>query len=284
MTAAVLQPDRITVRLTTSSLDLDTAYTVTVNDLHTATGTALPENHQAAFFYGHGILWEYWLDIGWGNAVGDLTGNPNYPFNPSGREFLPLFETPYHWADAYGGRMRGYITPTVTGDYWFWIASDDNGQLWLSTDDNPDHKSVIAYVPGWTSPREWTWYAQQQSALIHLEAGTRYYVEALMKEGGGGDNLAVAWQRQGTVFGGLPIDGSYLTPYTESDNTLPFTPTVDTLLTNDATPALGGVVSDPSVAITVGVAGRYYAATRNSNNTWLLPDDAIDPALLDGTY
>ena len=100
--------------------------------------------------------------------------------------------------------MRGYLTPTTTGDYWFWIASDDNGELWLSTDSNPDNKTRIAYVPGWTNPREWTWYAQQKSALIHLVAGTRYYVEALMKEGGGGDNLAVAWQRKDRCSTGCP--------------------------------------------------------------------------------
>ena len=96
--------------------------------------------------------------------------------------------------------MRGYVTPTTTGDYWFWIASDDNGELWLSTDSNPDNKTRIAYVPGWTNPREWAKYAQQKSALVHLVAGTRYYIEALMKEGGGGDNLAVTWQRRRNEF------------------------------------------------------------------------------------
>ncbi|MHC2993445.1 hypothetical protein OB13_18385, partial [Pontibacter sp. HJ8] len=34
----------------------------------------------------------------------------------------------------------------------------------------------------------------QQSAKITLEAGKRYYIEALMKEENGGDNLAVGWQ------------------------------------------------------------------------------------------
>ncbi len=213
-----------------------------------------------------------------------MTNNPSYPFNPSGREYRSLFEAPTNWAEAYGGRMRGYLTPTTTGDYWFWIASDDNGELWLSTDSNPDNKTRIAYVPGWTSSREWTWYAEQKSASIHLVAGNRYYVEALMKEGGGGDNLAVAWQRDGTAFDGLPIPAEFLTPYTETISTLLVTPSVQTLLTNDTTPLLGGSVNDPNVALTVGLAGRYYAATRNSNTTWLLPDGVIEPALANGTY
>ncbi len=284
VTAAVLQADRLTVRLTTSSLTLSTTYTVTVNNLRTASGVALPENHQATLYYGNGILWEYWLNVGGGNAVADLTNNPSYPFNPSGREYRSLFEAPTNWADAYGGRMRGYITPATTGNYWFWIASDDNGELWLSTDSNPDNKTRIASVPGWTNSREWTRYAEQKSASIYLVAGNRYYVEALMKEGGGGDDLAVGWQRDGTAFDGLPIPGDFLTPYTETITTLLVTPSVQTLLTNDTTPLLGGSVNDPNVALTVALAGRYYAATRNTNTTWLLPDGVIEPALTNGTY
>jgi hypothetical protein len=284
VTAAVLQADRLTVRLTTSSLTSGTIYTVTVNNLRTATGVDLAANLQTSFYYGNGILWEYWLNIGSGNAVADLTGNPNYPYNPSGREYRTLFETPTNWADAYGGRMRGYITPTTTGDYWFWVASDDYGELWLSTDSDPAHKTRIADVPGWTSSRQWTKYAAQKSALVHLVAGTRYYVEALMKEGGGGDNLAVTWQRNGAAFDGLPIAGSFLTPYVETVNTLSVTPTVNALLTGDTTPPLAGSVNDAAVAVTVGLAGRYYAATRNTGTMWLLPDGAIQPALAAGTY
>lgn len=282
--SATLQPDGLTVRLVTSTLALGTTYTVTVNNLCTVTGVFLPANHSRAFFYGNGILWEYWLNSGAGNAVSDLTGNPDYPYNPSGREYLTLFEAPTDWADAYGGRMRGYLTPTTTGDYRFWIASDDNGELWLSTDSNPANKSRVAYVPAWTSPREWTWYAEQQSTPIHLVAGTRYYIETLMKEGGGGDNLAVTWQREGAAFDGQPIAGNFLTPYYETNNALPVTIGVQSMLTNDATPALNGTVGDPDVAVTVAVAGRYYAAQRSASTTWRLPDNVIWPELASATY
>ena len=180
--------------------------------------------------------------------------------------------------------MRGYITPTTTGDYWFWIASDDNGELWLSTDADPAHKTRIAYVPGYTGSREWTKYSQQKSALKHLVAGTRYYVEALMKEGGGSDNLAVTWQLSGGTFDGLPIASTYLTPFVETSNALSVTPTINALTTADTTPPLAGSVNDPNVAVTVGLAGRYYAATRDTGTTWLLPDGAIQPPLAAGTY
>ena len=38
---------------------------------------------------------------------------------------------------------------------------------------------------------------ETSSLPIILEAGKSYYVRALMKEGGGGDNLAVAWNKSG---------------------------------------------------------------------------------------
>ena len=51
------------------------------------------------------------------------------------------------------------------------------------------------------------------SEPIPLEGGRRYYIEALMQEGAGQDNLSVAWQLPGQPAprnGELPIRGSYL--------------------------------------------------------------------------
>jgi len=71
------------------------------------------------------------------------------------------------------------------------------------------------------------------------------------------------------------------------DNTAP-TVSVDTLLTNDTTPALTGTVSDnvtiSEVEITVIVDGKSYPANNNNDGTWILADNIIDPALGNGTY
>ncbi len=93
--------------------------------------------------------------------------------------------------------MRGYITAPATGNFTFWIASDDASQLWLSTDSSPANKAQIGYVTDWTGSREWNKYASQESAPIALVAGQNYYVEALHKQGPGGENLAVGWARPG---------------------------------------------------------------------------------------
>jgi hypothetical protein len=158
------------------------------------------------------ILREYWTGIS-GQAVSDLTSSPDYPLNPSGSDQLTSFEAPTNWADNYGTRVRGYVHPPTTGNYTFWIASDDNSELWLSTNADPVNAARIAHVPGWTNSRVWTNYAEQQSAAIPLTAGQKYYIEALQKEGGGGDNLAVTW----SFNYGQPIDGQYLSPAPADD-------------------------------------------------------------------
>ncbi len=143
-----------------------------------------------------GLLHEWWNGIP-GVAISDLTSNANYPNNPSGVDQISDFETPTNIRDNYGTRVRGYIIPPTSGLHTFWIASDDNGSLRLSSDDSAGNATEIASVPAWAPPRQWDWYPQQKSAQIYLVAGQKYYIEALMKEFGGGDNLAVAWQRPG---------------------------------------------------------------------------------------
>ncbi len=141
-----------------------------------------------------GVLREVYTGIA-GETVADLTNSVNYPGNPSREEILTqYFEAPTDLEDTYGQRLRALLIPPTTGNYVFWIASDDNSVLWLSSDATPANKVAIAEVPGWTSSREWTKYSSQVSSSQYLTAGQQYYIEALMKEGGGGDNLAVRWQ------------------------------------------------------------------------------------------
>lgn len=119
---------------------------------------------------------------------------PN-PVPPNGVSALAIFEAPTNVGSNYGQCVRGYVTAPMDGFYTFWIASDDNSELWLSTSETPSQRRRIASVNNWTNPRDWEVNpATQRSEQIRLEAGKRYYVEALMKEAGGDDNLAVGWQ------------------------------------------------------------------------------------------
>ncbi len=156
------------------------------------------------------ILREFWTGIS-GTTISSLTSNASYPNNPSGSGQLTSLECPTNWADNYGTRIRGYLHPTASGSYTFWVAGDDNTELYLSTSDNPAGATRIAYINGWTNSREWNKYSTQQSATINLVAGQKYYIEVLHKEGSGGDNVAVAWQGPGITQQVIP--GNNLSPF-----------------------------------------------------------------------
>jgi hypothetical protein len=159
------------------------------------------------------VLREVFRDIP-GGTVADLTSSAKFIANTPDEENLltSLFEAPTDVLENYGQRVRALITAPSSGQYTFWIASDDASDLYLSTDANPATKTRIAYVAAWTASREWTKEANQQSAPITLAAGQKYYIEALMKEGGGGDNLAVRWLRPGGVDE-APINLTNCVPY-----------------------------------------------------------------------
>ncbi len=148
----------------------------------------------------------------WNNVPGLLVSDIPLTSPPDIIDQLNIFEIPINVADDYGTRLRGFLCPPVTGNYRFWISSDDGGELWLSTDDDPVNRQLIANVPGWTNPQVWDKYPEQQSSLISLTAGQLYYVEALHKEGPGGDNLAVGWQLPGGTLE-RPILGNRLLPF-----------------------------------------------------------------------
>jgi hypothetical protein len=168
-----------------------------------------------------GALRQVYSNDGGGTAITDLEADPNYPDKPSFAEIRPNFEAPTNFGDSYGQRMGAILTPDRTDDYTFWIASDDNGSLRLSTNDDPKNAVEIATVSDWTNPREWTKFDTQVSAPVHLVAGQKYYIEALEKEGGGGDDLAVTWDHDSKGAPGDPIDGKFLTPLAPAGSVAP---------------------------------------------------------------
>ncbi len=219
------------------------AVTVTADDLDE--GATQSQFDWTIFGGGLGFVTrEWWTGIS-GTSISDLTSDPDFPDTPDGAEVLNEFEGPTNFGDNYGSRIYGYLEPDVSGLHTFWIATDDNGELWLSTDNDPANKVLIATVPGWAGSQNWTKYAEQQSVQIDLVAGERYYIEALMKEGGGGDNIAVAWERPGET-GPTVINGAYL-----STQPVAAPPTIaETMVT--------GILTDVSDAWTTVTLPRTY--------------------------
>ncbi len=208
------------------------------------------------------ILREYWTGIT-GATVGELQANANYPANPSGTNLLSSFQCPTDWAENYGTRVRGYITAPVSGSYVFWIATDDYGELWLSTDRFPSNATKIAYVNGWTASQEWNKYGSQKSVPIALVAGQSYYVEALQKEGGGSDNLAVGWAKPGqsTTNPSEIIGGEVLSPWVAAAASAPLIVKMDAG-TSSVTPGQPGIMPN---GVSVPSDFPHISITVNSN-------------------
>ncbi len=153
---------------------------------------------------------EIWEEIGGGTSVNDLLAADAFPCCPTTVDEVPAFKSPPFDPDKnnYGGRLSAWLYVPAAGDYTFWVSGDDNCRLFLSA--HPGKAKLIAEVPGWTPVDTWDWYAEQQSAPVTLEEGA-YYLEALWKEGGGGDSCSAAWQIPGTSR--QVITGGYLEPF-----------------------------------------------------------------------
>jgi len=211
---------------------------------------------------------EMFYDIS-GTSVGNLTSNAKYPGRPDELLALTDFSGAADVADNYGSRVRAYVVPSVTGDYRFFIASDDNSQLKFSLSTNAASATVIASVGGWTGQDEWTKFASQASTLIpNLQAGTRYYIEALQKEGGGGDNLSVGWVVPGSGVTNV-IPGANLQPVDINVAPQINAQSFSTLQTAPNGAYVGTVAASDASADAL----TFQLTAGNTNNTFL-----IDPA------
>ncbi len=149
-----------------------------------------------------------------------ITGNAvaSVPFaNPNSTSTITALEINTNVGDNLGRRIRGFICPPTTGTYTFWIAADDQAQLWLSTNEDSTFRRLIASNNGATSFRNYTATAAQQSTPIQLIAGQQYYIEVVHKEGVGTDHVSVRWQMPGGAME-APIPGTRLSPFTAPIN------------------------------------------------------------------
>jgi len=152
-----------------------------------------------------------------GPLITDLTGDSRFPRDPDLEQWLYSFEAGNLTGDNHGVVVRGFLLPPATGNYTFWIASKDNGELWLSSSTNAADIRRIAELTGpdaGAGVREWTRFPSQQSAPIPLAMGHAYYIEARMKVGAGPGNLAVAWECAEQGLAREVIPGQYLAPFT----------------------------------------------------------------------
>jgi hypothetical protein len=111
--------------------------------------------------------------------------------------------------DNYGSALYGLFVAPVTGNYSFALSADDQTQMYISTDETPANRVLMADAVTWNGFRNFDNGFQdnpnildprfngRRPAPVRMVAGRSYYIEAFFHEGSGGDHITVAVQRPG---------------------------------------------------------------------------------------
>jgi len=233
-----------------------TNYTVAVKGVTDTSKNEVAAGTQASVFSyiltkaGVGRF-SYWGGIDT-TAVDALTSDPRYPASPDlvaavySMNSRDAFPDDSH--ENYGATIDALLTPTESASYDFFLSSDDNSQLWVSTDDKEANLAMVAEEAACCNAFMEPGAAQTSTAPIALVAGKSYFLRLIYKEGGGGDYGQAAWRKVGdtTPAASLtPIPGKFLT--SPVDLAVPAEGTFTT-----QAPAANAKKVSPAAAITVG--------------------------------
>lgn len=222
------------VALNTSLLTPGTEYTLTVSGIKdvSANANTIAANTQVKFTapdltQGY-VLWEMYRGVDGaglpGTDVASLMGDASYPDQAMRREILTAFTTSpalNNVADNFGARLSGWLTPTESGQYRFFLRSDDASELHFSTSADPNSAVAIAEETAccnaFLEPLNSEGVANLQTSDVKtLQAGQTYFLAAIYKEGGGGDFCEVAWRKEGDATPAAqiqPIPGAFFKSY-----------------------------------------------------------------------
>ncbi len=200
----------------------------------------------------NGMIREYYTGITSGSIDGLLT-NANYPASPNAIELLSQSETSNYWSDNYGSRLFGYLIAPVTGTYKFALASDDQGELYLSTDCKAANKVKIASCSTSVKKGLFTATPNQVSAGVTLQAGKVYYLEALQVDGRYEDFIQITWIKPGSSDTITIPSKNLLSSYSGADCVAP-------IILDDVTPP-----SSPTNLAFVSAGSTYIAVTWNAS-------------------
>jgi hypothetical protein len=186
-----------------------------VRDSSTCTAPATGVLGEGGLFLAPGALWEAWTGMGSSNSLSVLTGHARYPDQPD-RAYIAneYFETERNWLEEYGARISGWFQAPQDGAYVFFISGDDQHMLSL------DGTTIIAAA----GHRPFRSFGGSSSAQ-QLVAGELYFLEALVKEGRGGDHLSVGVRLPDfTELKPIPVPGYiyYAHPLLDQDDTTIF--------------------------------------------------------------
>ncbi len=208
-----LAPDGRSVALRTADQVSGGIYVLVLNNITDRAGVPnqiVPNPTVVPFtasdlFYSPGVVLFRAYPTGGGNAIALLTNHPTFLNNTPDYEAVitgmnsRLAPAPYNnnSRDNYGGSISGHFIPPTSGNWIFYISSDDDGLLLMNTNGpNSSGKVPVRFAPGCCRALSG---GLDPTPPISLIAGQAYFIEALFKEGGGGDYVEVAARLQGAV-------------------------------------------------------------------------------------
>ncbi|XP_060758924.1 beta-1,4-N-acetylgalactosaminyltransferase 3 [Neoarius graeffei] len=157
-----------------------------------------------------------------GGSVDQLRANVLYPLFPHTRTTIRRLAVHAGWTN-YGLRIFGYLHPPISGEYIFAVASDNNAEFWLSSDESTKNIKLMAYLgktgKEWAAPGEYGKFSTQISLPVLLAKDTQYFFEVLYKQSEGIDHLEVAWRLNNEYSSFEVITAEYLSLYAD-DNSL----------------------------------------------------------------
>jgi len=119
------------------------------------------------------------------------------------QDTVPGSQSPDRGVDNYNMMMWGWVTIPEDGEYDWWLGSDDQGALYVSTDGAWENVERVAEITGWQTINDWTQAesgGRNASSLYPDGPGPQTYaagdtlaVWAYMTERGGGDHLSIGW-------------------------------------------------------------------------------------------
>ena len=315
ISAAVLQADGYTVLLTTSTLG-SSSYTLTVSNVKTLTLVALPTLTSTFSYSAPGwSVTVYEANVTLNDTIAMAQTLVN---TPSEQSWVKTEVAPYIDYNVTGGVLHftgeertlpgttmgtetdnfavtatGTLVIPAAGTYTFGCDSDNGFQLTIGgvtfssvTGEDGGSNTVGTDVLQYNGGRG---VADTLGVVTFARAGD-YPISLLWFQGNGGAacelyaaagsyssfTSAPPFELVGdTTNGGLSLNVTYLAP--------PFSVGVNALSTNNGSPALSGIVTDPDASVTVRVNGKYYGAVNSGAGTWSLPQGEIS-SLPAGTY
>jgi hypothetical protein len=145
------------------------------------------------FSMPNGITLKYYSGSQYASDLAGHISNVRGGLAPTSTASAEALEIPSARGDNYQTYIHGILVPPETGLYRFAVTSDDQSQLFLSTDSNPANLVKISEQTSWSNAKIYSSSTCVQSGEIALVAGNHYYFQVFHHEGTGGDNLSVAW-------------------------------------------------------------------------------------------